>query len=96
MFGLTSLPRRFATRRQQLRVLQRGHTTAWPNYDNSIYGGTDAAGSSLAATSIDPNQWYHNVVDNVIHPTTHRVEAISHLLRTTFVNPAVCATGASP
>ena len=79
----------FATGGSNCDVCNVGSMMAWPNYDNSIYGGTDAAGSSLVATSIDPNQWYHNVVDNVIDPTTGRVEAVSHLLRTTFVNPAL-------
>jgi len=79
----------FATGGSNCEVCNVGSMMAWPNYDNSIYGGTDAAGSSLVATSIDPNQWYHNVVDNVVDPTTGRVDAVSHLLRTTFVNPAL-------
>ena len=76
----------FATGGSNCQFCNVGTMMAWPNYDNSIYGGTDAAGTSLVATSIDPNQWYHNVVDNVVDPTTGRVEAVSHLLRTTFVN----------
>ncbi len=76
----------FATGGSDCQFCNVGTMMAWPNYDNSIYGGTDAAGTSLVATSIDPNQWYHNVVDNVVDPTTGRVEAVSHLLRTTFVN----------
>ncbi len=76
----------FASGGSDCQFCNVGTMMAWPNYDNSIYGGTDAAGTSLVATSIDPNQWYHNVVDNIADPTTGRVEAVSHLLRTTFVN----------
>ena len=65
--------------------------TQWPNYDNSIYGGTDAAGTSIVATSGDQEAGYHNVVDGVIDPACNCVTYVHHALRTTVSNSYLSA-----
>jgi hypothetical protein len=63
-----------------------GSMISWPNWDNAWHGGTDAAGTSLIATSLDPQQCYHNVMDHIVDPATGHVDCVNHLVRTTFVN----------
>lgn len=38
------------------------------NYSNQSHRSTSAGGLPLAASSIDPNQWYHNVKDHIVDP----------------------------
>lgn len=57
--------------------------------DNSIYGGPDAGGSSLVASSVDPQQWYANVANNILDPACNCVTAVHHAIRTTLANPMI-------
>ena len=60
--------------------------------DNSVYGGPDAGGSSIVATSGDPVQWWNSVTSNYADPNCGGCNtAFQHALRTTLGNQMISA-----
>jgi hypothetical protein len=57
----------------------------WFPYSNSIYGGVDAAGSPLSATSIHTQEWWNVVQQNILDPACNCI-TLGHALRTTLSN----------
>ncbi len=69
-----------------------GSMSVWSAADNSVYGGPDAGGSSVAATSGDPVQWWNSVVNNYSDPNCGGCNtAFQHALRTTLGNQMISA-----
>ncbi len=68
-----------------LRAANVGSMAVWSPADNSVYGGPDAGGSSIVATSGDPVQWWNSVVNNYADPNCGGCNtAFQHALRTTL------------
>ena len=69
-----------------------GSMAIWSPTDNSVYGGPDAGGSSIVATSGDPVQWWNSVVDAYSDPNCNGCNtAFQHALRTTLGNQMISA-----
>ena len=69
-----------------------GSMAVWSAADNSVYGGPDAGGSSIVATSGDPVQWWNSVVNNYADPNCGGCNtAFQHALRTTLGNQMISA-----
>lgn len=65
--------------------------------DNSNYGGPDAGGSSLLATSVDPEQWYRSVQAHYADPNCNGCNtAVQHAIRTTLANRLISARALPP
>ena len=69
-----------------------GSMAIWSPADNSVYGGPDAGGSSIVATSGDPEQWWNSVQTNYADPNCGGCNtAFQHALRTTLGNQMISA-----
>ena len=74
-----------------------GSMAVWSSADNSVYGGPDAGGSSIVATSGDPVQWWNSVVNNYADPNCSGCNtAFQHALRTTLGNQMISARAMAP
>ncbi len=69
-----------------------GSMAVWSSADNSVYGGPDAGGSSIVATSGDPVQWWNSVMNGYADPNCGGCNtAFQHALRTTLGNQMISA-----
>ena len=69
-----------------------GSMAIWSPADNSVYGGPDAGGSSIVATSGDPVQWWNSVTNGYADPNCDGCNtAFQHALRTTLGNQMISA-----
>ena len=83
-----SAARRWRVRRAMSAPANVGSMAVWSPADNSVYGGPDAGGSSIVATSGDPVQWWNSVVNNYADPNCSGCNtAFQHALRTTLGQP---------
>ncbi len=69
-----------------------GSLAVWSSANNSVYGGPDAGGSSIVATSGDPVQWWNSVMNGYADPNCGGCNtAFQHALRTTLGNQMISA-----
>ena len=81
-----------ATSSSNVPAANVGSMAVWSASDNSVYGGPDAGGSSIVATSGDPVQWWNSVVNNYADPNCGGCNtAFQHALRTTLGNQMISA-----
>ncbi len=81
-----------ATSSSNVATANVGSMSIWSSVDNSVYGGPDAGGSSIVATSGDPVQWWNSVVNNYGDPNCGGCNtAFQHALRTTLGNQMISA-----